>query len=81
MIVVAVKASGADKDWVDDRKRLGTKKPPSSEQGGYWGDQSQVFPCFHCGGSQLLTNRTYPNSTRNKPLVCGFKDWHIKESN
>ena len=25
---------------------------------GLFEDQSQVFPCFHCGGSQLLTNQT-----------------------
>ena len=38
--------------------KVGTKKPPRSEQGGFFGDQSQVFPCFHCGGSQLFTNQT-----------------------
>tara|TARA_Y100001968_G_scaffold18415_1_gene14515 strand:+ start:788 stop:910 length:123 start_codon:yes stop_codon:yes gene_type:complete len=34
----------------------GTKKPPGYKQGGFFGNQAQVFPCFHCGGSQLLTS-------------------------
>ena len=44
---------------------------------GFFEDLSQVFPCFHCGGSQLLTNKIYRNRTSNKPLACGFVDWHI----
>ena len=31
------------------------KKTARSEQGGFFMRSAQVFPCFHCGGSQLLT--------------------------
>ncbi len=36
-----------------------TKKPPCSEQDGFFVDQAQVFPCFHRGGSLLLTELHY----------------------
>ena len=44
-------------------------------------DQSQVFPCFHCGGSQLLTKLNYRNRIRNKSFAGWFEDWHISTSN
>tara|TARA_Y100001968_G_scaffold261492_1_gene249382 strand:+ start:119 stop:286 length:168 start_codon:yes stop_codon:yes gene_type:complete len=34
---------------------LNTKKPLGLSLSGVFEDQSQVFPSFHCGGSQLLT--------------------------
>ena len=47
--------------FITDPKKLvmrinGHKKTCS--KAGLFEDQSQVFPCFHCGGSQLLTNQT-----------------------
>ncbi len=54
------------------------KNRPVLEQGGSFRDQTQVFPCFHCGGSRLLTKGTYLNRTSNKPLAGGFEDWHSK---
>ena len=60
------------------RKFLGKKALLESRA---FEDQSQVFPCFHCGGSQLLTKLNYRNEIRNKTLAGWFENWHTSPSN